>query len=87
MDSMRLIDVMNYVPPVVSTQKPPLIRQNTKRQSSAVYFEMKDRVTLSAKAKVMSRNSIPVLIDDSASSILAYEIPKPFAAPAFPIIS
>jgi hypothetical protein len=84
MDSMKLINVMNYVSPVVSTQKPPLIRQNTERQSSVVYFGIKDRVTLSAKAKVMSRNITPVLIDDSASSILAYEISKPFAAPAFP---
>ena len=84
MDSMKLIDVMNYVPPVVSTQKPPLIRQNTERQSSAVYFEIKDRVTLSDRAKAMSRNITPVLMDDSVSSILAYEISKPFAAPAFP---
>jgi len=75
---------MNYVPPVVSSQKPPLIRQKIERQSPAIYFEIKDRVTLSAKAKVMSRNITPVLMDDSAPLIIAYEISKPFRSPTLP---
>lgn len=79
---MKLIDVINQVPPVVpaptSPQTSPLIKQNIERHKPAAHYEIKDRVTLSHQAIVKSRQITPVLIKDHTASILSYEIRRPF---------
>ena len=75
---MKLIDVINQVPPVVLAPTSPLIRQNIERRKPATHYEIKDRVTISHQAKVKSRRITPVLIKDRTASILSYEIRRPF---------
>jgi hypothetical protein len=84
MDSMKLVGVMKPISPVGSVQKASLVRQTTERQSPALYFKVKDRVTLSAEAKIMSRKMTPVLMDDATPSIITYEISRPFRLPTLP---
>jgi hypothetical protein len=78
---MKLIAVINQVPPVVPTATSLLIKQNIGHHKPATHYEIKDRVTISPQAKVKSRQITPVLIKDHPTSILSYEIRKPFTAP------
>jgi hypothetical protein len=76
---MKLIAVINQVPPVVPTATSQLIKQHIEPHKPVTHYDIKDRVTISHQAKVKSRQITPVLIKDHTASILAYEIRRPYA--------
>lgn len=79
---MKIVKDGAKVQGIASIRKPASGSRAENRNRPAGSFAVKDRVTLSTKAKKMSRASVPPVIDRLADSIFSYEIRPPFAIPA-----
>ena len=78
---VKLIGRMVSDSTVAPLQRSAPISSHQKKDDPPVRYNIRDRVTISAKARELSRQSPPPVSDEPTKAILSYELRKPFVFP------